>query len=370
MKLLGPGKRNHLTDVAGMLVGNAEDGRVNTGVTVVTARQPFACGVAVLGGAPGTRETDLLSPSASVAKVDALVLAGGSVDGLDAASGVVAGLAAAGHGLAVGEARVPRVPIVPAAILFDLANGGDKAWDANPYADLGRVALEAASDNCNLGSHGAGMGALCADCKGGLGAASLLLGDDAGGEASGNAGGAEASGEDMVVAALVAANPFGSVLCPTSQRFWAGGCEIGDEFGGLGLPHKPNPLEVVTKADAGLATGRGENTVIGVVATNLALDKAELTRLALMAQSGVARAVRPAHTALDGDVLFAVATGQREWAGLDASEDRGLRRGGVLGLLGHAAALCVSRAMARGVYLASPSAGDKVATAREILASD
>lgn len=148
-----PGPRNLITDVSGLRVGNAHDGVLKSGVTVLMADQPFTAGVAVMGGAPGTRETDLLAPDKLVQEVDALVLSGGSAFGLDAASGVADGLRAMGRGFAVGEIRVP---IVPGAILFDLLNGGRKDWTENPYKGLGRAALAALMTDFALGSAGAG----------------------------------------------------------------------------------------------------------------------------------------------------------------------------------------------------------------------
>ena len=208
-----PGPQNAITDIDGLRVGNAQDAALKSGVTVLTADAPFTASVHVMGGAPGTRETDLLSPDKSVAQVDALVLSGGSAYGLDACSGVVAGLRAAGRGYRVGSAIVP---IVPGAILFDLLAGGDHGWTDNPYPALGRAAFEAATTHTGLGSVGAGTGATTAAMKGGLGTASLTL----------------ASG--VTVGALVAANPMGSVTTPGDRHFWAAPFEIGGEFGGLG----------------------------------------------------------------------------------------------------------------------------------------
>ncbi|MFP4044858.1 MAG: P1 family peptidase, partial [Rhodosalinus sp.] len=209
-----PGPKNLITDVPGLLVGNAEDAALKSGVTVLTADRPFTASVSVMGGAPGTRETDLLAPDKTVAQVDALVLSGGSSFGLAAADGVAGGLRAKGRGFAVGAARVP---LVPAAILFDLLNGGDKGWDDNPYPALGRRAFEAADTHFALGTAGAGTGALTAMLKGGLGSASLLL--DTG----------------VTVGALVAANPVGSATTPGERHFWAAPYEIGEEFGALGI---------------------------------------------------------------------------------------------------------------------------------------
>ena len=211
--MMRPGARNLITDVPGLRVGNASDPRLKSGVTVLTADRPFVAGVDVRGGGPGTRETDLLAPGRMVQAVDALVLSGGSAFGLDAAAGVMDRLRDQGRGaLAAGW----RVPIVPAAILFDLANGGDKDWAANPYPALGAAAFDAAAEDFEIGSAGAGTGAMTATVMGGLGSASLVLEDGA------------------TVGALVAVNAFGTVLLPDSRAFWAGPFEIGDEFGGLG----------------------------------------------------------------------------------------------------------------------------------------
>ena len=195
-----PGPRNLITDVAGLRVGNAQDGRLRSGVTVLTADRPFVAAVGWMGGAPGTRETDLLSPDRLVQEVDALVLSGGSAFGLAACDGVMAGLAAAGRGFAVGPARVP---IVPGAILFDLLNGGDKGWPANPYPALGRAALEAAGPGFALGRAGAGFGATTGRGPGGLGSASAVL----------------SSG--LTVGALVAVNALGSARVGEGRWDWA-----------------------------------------------------------------------------------------------------------------------------------------------------
>ncbi|MEM7740045.1 MAG: P1 family peptidase, partial [Pseudomonadota bacterium] len=167
-----PGPRNLITDVAGVRVGNAQDLKIKTGVTVLTSDAPFIAGYCVLGGAPGTRDTDMLAPDKLVQQVDALALSGGSAFGLDAGSGAADALRAMGRGFAVGPARVP---IVPGAILFDLLNGGDKDWDVNPYKALGQSALESASDDFEIGSVGAGTGATTVSFKGGLGSASFVM---------------------------------------------------------------------------------------------------------------------------------------------------------------------------------------------------
>lgn len=322
LRRLRPGARNLITDVPGILVGQAQDERVKTGVTVLTAEAPFIGGVHVMGAAPGTRETDALAPERSVAHVDAFVLAGGSAFGLDACAGVAAALAEAGRGFAVGPALVP---IVPGAILFDLLNGGDKAWDVNPYPALGRAAIAAAGGDFTLGSAGAGCGATTATLKGGIGSASLVL----------------PSGH--TIGALVAVNAVGSVVAGAGPRFHAAPFEVGDEFGGLGPAPSADPLAIpMTKLRA------GESTTIGVVATDAVLDKAGCTRLAICAHDGIARAVVPSHTAMDGDLIFAAATGTRALG--DPPGDAVM--------LGHAAAICVARAIAIAVHRAVPAPGD------------
>jgi len=324
-----PGPRNAITDVAGLRVGNAQDAALKSGVTVLTADAPFTAGVQVMGGAPGTRETDLLAPDKSVAAVDALVLSGGSAYGLDACSGVMDGLRAQGRGLRLGGALIP---LVPGAILFDLLNGGAKDWAENPYRALGRAALAAAGPDFAQGSAGAGTGALAANEKGGLGSASLVIG-----------GG-------VTVGALVAANPVGSVTTPNGH-FWAAPFEIGDEFGARGVDPAAGlcaPLESAkARALFGRTPAERANTTIAIVATDRALTKAQCHRLAVAAHDGIARAIVPAHTPGDGDLVFALTTG----AGAPASD-------GELAEIGHAAALCLSRAIARAVYAATPAPGD------------
>ena len=323
---MNPGPRNLITDVGGILVGNAADAALKSGTTVLTADEPFVAAVHVMGGAPGTRETDLLAPDRLVQKVDAIVLSGGSAFGLDATSGVADALAAAGRGFAVGAVRVP---IVPAAILFDLLNGGDKAWKENPYRELGRRALGDAGRDFALGTAGAGVGATTANLKGGLGSASLELGNG------------------VTVGALVAANPVGSVTLPGSRKFWAAPFEIDGELGGEGLSERAPAVEATFAGKhSGLAPGA--NTTIAVVATNASLTQAEAQRMATAAHDGIARAVVPSHTPFDGDLVFAAASG----AGPLPAGDSDLLA------IGHAASLCLARAIARGVRHASPESGD------------
>lgn len=334
-----PGPTNTIVDVAGLTVGNAGDIRLKSGVTVLIADEPAVASVHVMGGAPGTRDTDLLAPDETVEHVDAIVLSGGSAFGLDAAAGVQAFLREQGRGFAVGPVRVP---IVPAAILFDLLNGGNKEWGRYPpYRDLGhRAAAAATRDAPTLGSTGAGLGATTATLKGGLGSASARL----------------ASG--ATVGALVAVNAVGSATVGDTGHFWAAAHEIGAEFGGFGLP-SPLPADATLPRLKGAAQGTdgaadaahlGGNTTIAIVATDAVLTKAQAKRLAVMAHDGLARAIYPAHTPLDGDLVFAVSTGRVPLA--DPLAD--------FVALGIAAADCLARAVARGVYEARPTAGDPI----------
>jgi len=317
-----PGPLNLITDIAGLKVGNAQDAAIKTGVTVLSADRPFVAGVHVMGGAPGSRETELLAPDKTVAEVDALVLSGGSALGLDAASGVANALRAAGRGFAVGA---QRVPIVPAAIIFDLINGGNKDWAENPYPALGATALANAGPSFEIGSFGAGTGATTANFKGGLGSASVVL----------------PTGHR--VGALVVVNALGSAVVGQGPHFWAAPFELGAEFGGHGVAADyPNTHVPHTKLAA------HANTTIGIVATDAVLDKAGCTRLATAAQDGLARALVPAHTPMDGDLVFALSTAARPL-------ENGLAD--VL-TLGHAAATCMARAIARAVFAAQPAPHD------------
>ncbi len=316
-----PGPRNLITDVPGLRVGQAQDLRLKSGVTVLVGDAPFTAAVHVMGGAPGTTDTDLLAPDKLVQQADALVLAGGSAYGLAAADGVRTGLRAAGRGFAVGD---QRVPIVPGAILFDLLNGGDKGWDDNPYPALGRAALDAAGPDIELGSAGAGMGAMTGTLKGGTGSASVMVGA-------------------ITLGALVAVNALGSATVGAGPYFWAAPFEIGTEFGGLG-PCPAPPIPGLPR----LTAGPGAATTIAIVATDAALTQAQATRLAVAAHDGMARALMPSHSLLDGDLIFAAATGARP---LPDPLETPFQ-------LGHAAALCLSRAIARAVFHASPAPGD------------
>lgn len=328
-----PGPQNAITDIEGLKVGHAQDDRLKSGVTVLTADTPFTASVSVQGGAPGTRETDLLAPDKSVAQVDALVLSGGSAYGLDACSGVVERLRAKGRGYRVGNAIIP---LVPGAIIFDLLSGGDHGWATTPYPALGRAAFDAASTHTGIGTIGAGTGAMTAMMKGGLGTASLTLDNG------------------ITVGALVAANPMGSVTTPGDKHFWAAPFEIDGEFGGLG----PDPhVGLGRNLESRKLTAMMEraNTTIAIVATDATLDKAQCQRVAIAAHDGIARACVPAHSPGDGDLVFCASTSARPMA---SPQD--------LAFIGHAAALCLSRAIARGVYAATPAPGDLLPTWREL----
>jgi D-aminopeptidase len=317
------GPLNLITDVVGLRVGNAEEPRLRSGITAIVFEQGAVTAVDIRGGGPGTRETDLLAAENTVQAVDALVLSGGSAFGLDAAGGVQARLRQQGRGFAIGPARVP---IVPAATMFDLLNGGDKDWGLfPPYRELGVAAVDAAALEFAIGSAGAGFGATTADLRGGLGSASAI------------------SPEGYTVGALVVVNAVGQVIVGQGPHFWAAPYEIGAEFGGLGWPATlpPEALTLRTKGQP------GGNTTIAVVATDAALTKSQARRLAVTAQDGLSRAIRPVHTPLDGDTVFATATGARPlndpiWT---------------LSSLGALAADVLARAIARGVYGAASSAG-------------
>lgn len=325
------GPRNLITDVAGLRVGNASDARLKSGVTTVLCDEPAVAGVQILGGAPGTRETDLLEPHNSIEAIHAVVLSGGSAFGLDAASGVQAALREKGIGV---EVRGFRVPIVPAAILFDLGNGGDKDWGRYPpYRDLGYETVQAAAIDFTLGTAGAGTGALSSGLKGGLGSASTLL--DSG----------------VTIGALAAVNPTGSVTVARTRHFWAAPFEIGNEFGGLGYP-SPMPDDakrILLKYRDKHVTGQaGGNTTIAVIATDAVLTKAAAKRLAISAHDGFVRAIWPVHTPADGDLVFALATGK---SGIELTAEAAID-------LYAAAGATMARAISRGVHAATPADGD------------
>lgn len=320
-----PGKNNLITDIAGIRVGNAHDDNAKTGTSVILCQTPCVGAVAVAGGGPGTRETDLLAADKLVEHVNSVVLSGGSAYGLAAADGVAAALGARGEGFAmVDRPGVPKTPIVPSAILYDLANGGDKSWGATPpYRALGEAALGAATDDrFDLGSAGAGYGALAGKHSGGLGSASIRTQDG------------------MSVGALVAVNSFGSVYMPGTDAFWAWPHEIDGEFGGA----RPGTSYRADAEDWGAAKQNpqpGENTTIACIATDIALTPGQANRVAQMALAGMARAIRPVFAPFDGDVVFVLSTAKQPLA-----DPAPLN----LARLGELAAGTLARAIARGVY--------------------
>ncbi|HXC54320.1 MAG TPA: P1 family peptidase [Rhizomicrobium sp.] len=320
--MVRPGARNLITDVAGLRVGNAADDKIRTGVTVLLADTALNAVADVRGGAPGSRELEVLDPANLVGQADAIVLAGGSVHGLDAASGVTEGLRALGRGFRM-TAEAPPAPIVPAAILFDLVNGGDKDWGAaSPYRALGHAALGSAAADFPLGNVGAGLGARAGAYKGGLGSASSVTDDG------------------FTIGALVAVNALGSPLIPGSDVFWAFPFEQAKEFGGRRLAGEVSG-DLDLPADMKAALRPGTSTTIAIVALDADVSRIELKRIAIMAADGFARALRPVHTPFDGDIVFAVTTAARPVAEPRA---RTLMR------LGSIAADTLSRAIARGVY--------------------
>lgn len=320
------GATNSLVDVAGLSVGCAEDHKALTGVTVIVPDQRAVCAVDVRGGGPGTRETDALAAETLVDAVDAVVLAGGSVYGLAAADGVAALMGAEGRGFGLVDLPgVPKSPVIPAAILYDLANGGDKTWgETPPYSALGRAAYAARARSVPLGNAGAGLGAKAGTLKGGQGSASIVAGDG------------------FTVAALACVNAFGATTMPGSRVFWAHPFEIDGEFGGV-RPEGARELDLEDWDGAKANPAPRENTTIACVAIDAELTPAECKRVAQMASAGLARAIRPVFAPFDGDVVFALATAAKP---VTAPRAFAVARFGAL------AADCLARAVARGVYAA------------------
>lgn len=321
--MLKVGPKNLITDVPGLLVGNADDEHLKSGATVLLSDKPFNASVDVRGGAPGTRETDLLAPDKLVDAIDALVLSGGSAFGLDAAGGVMDELHRQGRGFEVADVRVP---LVSSAIIFDLLNGGNKSWSSNPYAEIGKRALGNASVDFALGTAGAGAGATTVDLKGGLGSASFVLPDN------------------TTVGALVVVNARGSVVSGKGGHFWAAPFECGAEFGDHGCNTERSDL---TNLHQGIADESGANTTIAIVATDAPMNSSQLKRLATVSHDGLARAIVPSHTLFDGDLVFAISTGEGDV--VDAAKEAEL---------GNVAAHCLARAIARGVYEATATKTD------------
>ncbi len=338
------GLRNAITDVSGLTVGNAHDAKIASGVTVVLCESAAVAAASVFGGGPGSRELDAISLGGSVGAADAIVLSGGSAFGLDAAGGVQSYLRERGRGFAVGPARVP---IVPGAILFDLLNGGDKDWGRHsPYRDLAYEAASAAADAFALGAAGAGYGATVAAgaglrMRGGLGSASARVALP--GEGT----------QAITVGALAAVNAAGAVTIADTPHFWAAPFEKGREFGGLGSP-SPWPANA---GDPLLKYAMpAASTTLCAVATDAALTQEQCHRLGVMAAAGMARAIVPVFTPLDGDIVFTLATGRVPLKMPFLA----------LPYIGAEAANCLSRAIARAVYEASGSLPDGTGAYRDL----
>lgn len=328
MSIPAPGPRNLITDVQGLTVGNAEDRTGMTGTTVLLCDRPMTAAVDIRGGAPGTRETAALDAVNTVEHIHAIVLSGGSVFGLDAASAVTFALAKRGIGFRFGT-QAWACPLVPAAVLFDINNGGDKGWVTEPpYRRLGLEAFDAAGPDFALGNAGAGLGAVAGEIKGGLGSASIRW-------------------NGYTLGALVAVNSVGATVMPGSSRLWAMDSAIGDEMGPLRPPPAGDRAALPPLAHTKLAgqeeSAAPRNTTIAVIACDAQLSVAETSRLAIMAVDGMARAIRPIHTPYDGDTVFALATGA-----LALPEARSL----ALAALGTLAADCLSRAIGRAIWAA------------------
>lgn len=310
-----PGPLNAITDVTGVKVGHydKQDEGALTGTTVILVEDGAVAGVQVSGAAPGTRETDLLDPVNLVQEVQAIVLSGGSAYGLESATGVVQYLEEKGLGYSIGEDRV--VPIVPAAILFDIGRGGD--WTMRPDASFGYLAAQAASSGpVAQGNVGAGMGARAGGLKGGIGTASVVLDNG------------------LVIGAIVAINSVGRPFNPDTGELYASFLELNNEFGDLSAPMAQNEAPDYLALFENSEELVGRNTTIGVIATNAVLSKAQALKIAQMAQDGYARAIRPSHTMFDGDTIFALGTGEIELASM-----------GELNAVGAAAADVMARAI-------------------------
>jgi L-aminopeptidase/D-esterase-like protein len=332
------GPKNLITDVAGLKVGQAHDADVQTGSTIIIPDEAAVAACDVRGGGPATRETDALSAENLVQEIDAVVFSGGSVYGMAAADGVAAWMGARDRGFSMGDIPgVPPSPILPTACLYDLANGGNKDWvEEPPYRRLGIEALENASLDFELGTAGAGYGASSGGLKGGVGSASVI------------------SVEGFTVGALAAVNSLGSAIAPGGKQFWAAPMELHGEFGGLGTAGLSAGPE-----DYGKAMRPRANTTLACIATDVALNRVEAQRIAIMAQDGLARALRPAHAPFDGDVVFVLSTAKRQAPAETA-------RSVLVTRLGAMAADTLARAIARAVYEATALPGSKTPAWRDL----
>lgn len=332
------GLRNLITDVPGLKVGNAQSKDHATGVTVIIPDKAAVAAVDVRGGGPATRETDALSPENLVQVVDGIVLSGGSVYGMGSADGIAAWMGMRNRGFSMGaRPGVPPSPILPTACLYDLANGGNKDWKMSPpYRELGIKAFESIAEDFKLGTAGAGYGANSGGIKGGLGSASAKTMDG------------------ITVGAIVAVNSLGSTNAPGGKKFWAAPFEMGDEFGGLGSEGM-----VAGPENYGKAMQPRANTTIAVIATDVALTRVEMKRIAIMAQDGLARALRPVHAPFDGDVVFAMSTAQQE-----ASD--AMPRSVMTTRIGALAADTLARAIARAIFEATALPGSEIKAWRDL----
>ena len=321
MTKLFNGPKNSITDIDGFLVGNAHDDNIKSGVTVLTRSTSFRASVSILGGAPGTKETDLLSPDKIVENIDGIVLAGGSAFGLDASSGVMDCLRIQNRGFDTGAIKVP---IVPSAILFDLKNGGLKDWKINPYRDLGRKAFLNISDYFEVGSVGAGCGATTSVVKGGLGTNSIFYGDR------------------IKVAAIIAVNSVGSPFFPGTNILYS------DFYSGEKEFMERPPMTALINSTKLL---KGEATTLGIVCTNLNFNKNDLNRIAISAHTGIARAIEPSHTPFDGDIIFSATSGTEPIVNNDKD----------LMLVCQLSALCVTQAVGSAIKAARKKKGDQLA---------
>ena len=320
MTKLFNGPKNSITDIDSFLVGNAHDDNIKTGVTVLTRSTSFRASVSILGGAPGTKETDLLSPDKIVENIDGIVLAGGSAFGLDASSGVMDCLRIQNRGFDTGAVKVP---IVPSAILFDLKNGGLKDWKINPYRDLGKKAFSNISDNFEIGSVGAGCGATTSVVKGGLGTNSIFYGDR------------------IKVGAIVAVNSVGSPFFPGTNLLYS------DFYGEKNYHMERPPMTALINPTKLL---KGEATTLGIVCTNINFSKNDLNRIATSAHTGIARAIEPSHTPFDGDIIFSATSGTEPII----SKDKDLM------LVCQLSALCVTQAVGSAIKAARKKKGDQL----------
>jgi D-aminopeptidase len=314
---------NLLTDIEGVRVGHVEDRDLASGTTAIIFDEPAVASMDARGGGPGTRDTTLLEPGYTVEAIHGITLSGGSAFGLDAGGGAMSWLAEHGRGFPMGNVRVP---IAPGAVIFDLLNGGNKNWGKfSPYRDFGYAAAAVAADGAfALGSVGAGLGATTANLKGGVGSASAV------------------TSSGVIVAALAVANAAGSVVIGDGPWFWAAPFELNGEFGGRGQPPTFTADMHAPRLKGGRRATPLQNTTLAVVVTDAQLTKPGARRLAVVAQGGLARAINPVHTPLDGDVIFAAATGKKPLDGhVELTE------------LGMLAANVVARAVARGVYEAT-----------------